>query len=54
MFRDLDRDRRIALARHMAEIAKADSKLVDEEMRMLKRTLEMLHLDSKDLASAAG
>ena len=36
MFRDLDRDRRVALARHMADIAKADSKLVDEEMRMLQ------------------
>ena len=52
MFRDLDRDRRIALARHMADIAKADSKLVDEEMRMLKRILEMLRLDSKDCAPA--
>ena len=53
MFRDLDRDRRVALARHMADIAKADSKLVDEEMRMLKRILEMLHLNSKDLLPAA-
>jgi uncharacterized tellurite resistance protein B-like protein len=53
MFRDLDRDRRISLARHMAEIAKADSKLMAEEMRVLKRTLEMLHLDAKDLATAA-
>ena len=54
MFRDLDRDRRISLARHMAEIAKANSKLVEEEMRVLKRTLEMLHLDANDLATAAG
>ena len=54
MFRDLDRDRRIVAARHMAEIAKADSKLVEEEMRVLKRTLEMLHLDANDLATAAG
>ena len=53
MFRDLDRDRRVALARHMADIAKADSKLVDEEMRMLKRILEMLQLNSKDLVPAA-
>ena len=53
MFRDLDRDRRVALARHMADIAKANSKLVDEEMRMLKRILEMLHLNSKDLLPAA-
>ena len=53
-FRDLDVERRSLLARHMAEIAKANSKLMDEEMRMLKRILEMLHLDSKDLTPAAG
>ena len=54
MFRDLDHNRRVALARHMADIAKADSKLVDEELRMLKRILEMLDLDGKDLVPAAG
>jgi uncharacterized tellurite resistance protein B-like protein len=53
MFRDLDHDRRVALARHMADIAKADSKLVDEELRMLKRILEMLDLDGKDLVPQA-
>jgi len=54
LFRDLDVERRKLLARHMAEIAKADSKLVEEEMRVLKRTLEMLQLDANDLATAAG
>ena len=38
----------------MADIAKADSKLVDEELRMLKRILEMLDLDGKDLVPSAG
>ena len=52
MFNDLDPERRVQLARHMAEIAKADAMLADEEMRLLKRVLDMLHLDLKDLAAA--
>lgn len=54
MFHDLHRDRRIALARHMAEIAKADSNLAKEEMLMLKRILEMLHLEPADLVPTQG
>ncbi len=49
MFRELDRDRRIQLARHLADIAKADSTLADEEMRLLKRVLDMLELEPADL-----
>lgn len=49
MFRELDRDRRIELARHLADIAKADSTLADEEMRLLKRVLDMLELEPADL-----
>jgi len=52
MFQDLDRDRRITLARHMAEIAKADDKLLDQEMRLLKRVLDMLGLEPADLNAA--
>lgn len=49
MFRDLDVGRRRLLARHMAEIAKADSHLAEKEVRLLARTLEMLGLDPKDI-----
>lgn len=52
MFNDLDHERRIQLARHMADIAKADATLADEEMRLLKRVLDMLHLNAKDIATA--
>lgn len=44
MFRDLDMERRTVLARHMAEIAKADSHLADNEVRLLRRTLELLEI----------
>jgi uncharacterized tellurite resistance protein B-like protein len=52
MFNDLDPERRVQLARHMAEIAKADAMLADEEMRLLTRVLDMLHLDARDLVAA--
>ncbi len=52
MFRELDRDRRIELARHLADIAKADSTLADEEMRLLKRVLDMLELEPADLLAS--
>lgn len=45
MFRELGVERRVELARHMADIAKADSQLADTEIQMLKRTLEMLEVD---------
>jgi uncharacterized tellurite resistance protein B-like protein len=51
MFRGLDFERRRQLARHMADIAKADSKLADTEIRMLKRTLELLDVSAEDLAA---
>ena len=50
LFRTLDRDRRIELARHLAEIAKADEDLSDREVRLLKRTLEVLDLDAREIA----
>ncbi|MDW6020442.1 TerB family tellurite resistance protein [Mesorhizobium sp. BAC0120] len=52
MFRELDFDRRKQLARHMADIAKADAKLADTEIEMLKRTLAVLNVEAKDLVAA--
>lgn len=49
MFRDLDVDRRRLLARHMAEIAKADEHLAENEVRLLRRTLDLLGISPVDL-----
>lgn len=49
LFQDLDIDRRKLLARHMAEIAKADSRLAEKEVRLLRRTLEVLGLSPVDV-----
>jgi uncharacterized tellurite resistance protein B-like protein len=49
MFQDMDDERRRLLARHMAEIAKADKQLAKNEVRLLRRTLEMLGLSPVDL-----
>lgn len=48
-FGQLPLSRRIALARHMTEIAKADEKLSDQEIDLLKRTVSLLHVDPRDL-----
>lgn len=45
IFRTLDRQRRIELARHLAEIAKSDEDLSEHEVRLLKRTLDVLELE---------
>ncbi len=50
LFRDLSPERRVALARHMAEIARADTELSVQEIRLLERTLELLGLDPGELA----
>lgn len=52
LFRGLDLDRRKALARHMAAIAKADTELAEQEIRLLKRTLELLGVDPNDLVQS--
>lgn len=52
LFRGLDLDRRKALARHMAAIAKADTQLAEQEIRLLKRTLELLGVDPNDLVQS--
>lgn len=49
MFEDMDEDRRRLLAGHMAEIARADKHLAENEVRLLRRTLEMLGLSPVDL-----
>ena len=54
MFRDLDVDRRKELARHMAEIAKADSNLAENEVRLLRRTLDLLGISPVDVVKPAG
>jgi uncharacterized tellurite resistance protein B-like protein len=44
VFRELDRKRRVTLARHMAEIAKADQELSRFEVRLLARVVDMLDI----------
>jgi uncharacterized tellurite resistance protein B-like protein len=51
MFKELDFERRKQLARHMAEIAKADAQLAEPEMRVLKRTLDLLGVSAADIAA---
>jgi len=52
LFRDLDLDRRRLLAQHMADLAKADSHLAEREVRLLRRTLDMLGLSPVDAVHA--
>lgn len=47
VFREFDMERRLLLARHMAELAKADEELSRYEVRLLARVVEMLDLDPK-------
>jgi uncharacterized tellurite resistance protein B-like protein len=49
MFRELDVERRKELARHMAEIAKADSQLAENEVKLLRRTLDLLGISPVDV-----
>lgn len=48
-FRGYPRERRVQLARHLAEIAKADQQLSEQEVRFLARTLEVLHLEPHEI-----
>jgi uncharacterized tellurite resistance protein B-like protein len=54
MFRGLDVERRRQLARHMAEIAKADSQLAENEVRLLRRTLDLLGISPVDVVKPEG
>jgi uncharacterized tellurite resistance protein B-like protein len=49
VFRELDKERRLLLARHMADIAKADQELSRFEVRLLARVLDMLDLDPSEV-----
>jgi uncharacterized tellurite resistance protein B-like protein len=49
LFGELDIERRKELARHMAEIAKADSELAENEVRLLRRTLDILGISPVDV-----
>lgn len=51
IFRGYPRERRIQLARHLAEIAKADRDLHAREVRLLARTLEVLKLDPHEVVT---
>jgi uncharacterized tellurite resistance protein B-like protein len=48
-FGQMPLSRRIALGRHMADIAKADAKLSAQEIELLKRTVSLLHIDPSEL-----
>ncbi|MEO9613010.1 MAG: TerB family tellurite resistance protein [Nitratireductor sp.] len=52
LFRTLERPRRVQLARHMAEIAKSDSDLSAHEVRLLRRTLDVLDLEPSDVVGS--
>jgi uncharacterized tellurite resistance protein B-like protein len=54
LFGELDVERRRELARHMADIAKADSELAENEVRLLRRTLDILGITPVDLVKPAG
>jgi uncharacterized tellurite resistance protein B-like protein len=54
VFRELDRERRVALARHMAAIAKADRELSRHEVRLLARVVDMLDVTPAEVTAAEG
>ena len=54
VFRELDKERRLLLARHMAEIAKADEELSRFEVRLLARVVDMLDLDPAEVTGSSG
>ena len=54
MFRELDVERRRLLARNMADIAKADSQLAENEVRLLRRTLDLLGISPVDVVKPKG
>ncbi len=53
-FQGLDVERRRLLARHMAEIAKADRHLAETEVRLLRRTLDILGISPVDVVKPEG
>lgn len=53
LFRDYDIERRKELARHMVELAKADHQLAEKEVRLLRRTLDLLEVNPIDVVRPA-
>lgn len=54
MFQDLDVERRKLLARHMADLAKADKHLAENEVKLLRRTMDLLDINPVDVVKPAG
>lgn len=46
MFKEMDAERRKVLARHMVEIARADTDLAENEVKLLRRSLELLDVST--------
>ena len=49
IFRALPLERRQQLVRHLADIAQADAQMHEHEVRLLKRTLDFLEVDARDV-----
>lgn len=49
LFRKLDRERKLVLARHMVAVAKADTQLRQTEMQLLDRTFKLLEIDPREV-----
>lgn len=54
LFQELDVERRKLLARHMAEIAKADRHLAENEVKLLRRTFDILGISPVDAVKPEG
>ncbi|MCV0397947.1 MAG: TerB family tellurite resistance protein [Rhizobiaceae bacterium] len=52
MFQALPDERKRQLARHLADIARSDTELHAQELKLLKRTMEILKMEPDDLSSA--
>jgi uncharacterized tellurite resistance protein B-like protein len=53
VFQEFDMERRLLLARHLAEVAKADEELSRYEVRLIARVVEMLDLDPKAVVNGS-
>ena len=53
VFREFSHERRLLLARNLADLAKADEELSQYEVRLLARVVEMLDLDPKSVVNGS-
>lgn len=51
VFRRLDHDRKMQLARNMAEVAKADRNLGKQEVQLLARALKLLEIEPSEIVN---